>query len=90
MNQENQFWSPNLVIIVLDRLLNKVGVTFLGFVLFIYLFIFSFLGPQLWHMEVPGLGVKSELQPGYTTAPGILAVSATYTTGHSNSGSLTH
>ena len=24
---------------------------------FIYLFIFVFLGPHLWHMEVPRLGV---------------------------------
>ena len=24
--------------------------------------LFLFLGPHLWHMEVPGLGVKSELQ----------------------------
>jgi len=31
--------------------------------------IFAFLGPNLWHMEVPGLGVESELQlPAYTTA----------------------
>ena len=38
---------------------------------FIYLFIylFCFLEPYLWHMEVPRLGVKSELQlPAYTTA----------------------
>ena len=31
--------------------------------LFIYLFFFCFLGPQGWHMEVPRLGVESELQP---------------------------
>ena len=32
-------------------------------------FIFDFLGLHLWHMEVPRLGVKSELQlPAYTTA----------------------
>ena len=32
-------------------------------------FFFVFLGPQVWHMEVPGLGVESELQlPAYTTA----------------------
>ena len=37
--------------------------------LFIYLFIFCFLGPHLWHMEAPRLGVKLELQlPAYTTA----------------------
>ena len=32
-------------------------------------FFFYFLGPHLWHMEVPGLGVELELQlPAYTTA----------------------
>ena len=36
--------------------------------LFIYLFIFVFLGPHLQHKELPSLGVKSELQPlAYTT-----------------------
>ena len=31
-------------------------------------FPFFFLGPHLWHMEVPGLGVELELQlPAYTT-----------------------
>ena len=43
------------------------------FKLFIYLFIYfiflPFLGPLPWHMEVPRLGVESELQlPDYTTA----------------------
>ena len=34
-----------------------------------YLFIFFFLGLQLWHMEVPSPGVEWELQlPAYTTA----------------------
>ena len=34
-----------------------------------YLFYFSFSGPHPRHMEVPRLGVKSELQlPAYTTA----------------------
>ena len=46
-----------------------------GFLFFFFLF--SFLGPQLRHMEVPRLGVESELQ--------LLA----YTTAHSNAGSLT-
>ena len=32
-------------------------------------FCFCFLGPHLWHMEVPRLGVESELQlPAYATA----------------------
>ena len=34
-----------------------------------FFFFFFFLGPQVWHMEVPRLGVQSELQPpAYTTA----------------------
>ena len=43
-------------------------------------FFFGFLGPHLWHLEVPRLGAESELQ---------LLV---YATSHSNSneGSLTH
>ena len=36
---------------------------YLYFVLF-----FSFLGPHLWHMDIPRLGVESELQLlAYTT-----------------------
>ena len=36
---------------------------------FLFLFFFCFLGPHLQHMEVPRLGVESELQlPAYTTA----------------------
>ena len=34
-----------------------------------FFFSFVFLGPHPWHMEIPRLGVKSELQlPAYTTA----------------------
>ena len=37
--------------------------------LIFFLFFFSFLGPHVWHTEVPRLGVKLELQlPAYTTA----------------------
>ena len=55
---------------------------FLGFLLF-------FSGLHFGHMEVPRLGVKSELQLlAYTTTIG--AMSATYTTAHCNAGSLTH
>ena len=61
---------------------------------FIYLFIyFVFLGPHPWHMEVPRLGVESELQLlacTTATACGIRATSVTYTTAHGNAGSLTH
>ena len=56
-------------------------------------FIFVFLGPYPWHMEVPRLGVAWELQlPAYTTATATLDPSCilTYTTAHGNNGSLTH
>ena len=49
-----------------------------NFYCFIFFFFFGFLGPHLQHMEVPRLGVKLELQQ------------PTYTTAHSNTGSLTH
>ena len=40
----------------------------------ISLFFFSFLGPHPQHMEVPRLGVESELQlPAYTTATAMQA-----------------
>ena len=32
-----------------------------------FFFFFGFVGPHLWHMEVPRLGVESQL-PAYTTA----------------------
>ena len=36
---------------------------------YFFLFLFVFLGPHLWHMEVPRLGVTLELQlPAYTMA----------------------
>ena len=39
------------------------------FILFYFILFFGFLGPHLRHMEVPRLGVESELQlPAYTTA----------------------
>ena len=35
--------------------------------------VFKFLGPQVWHMAVPRLGVELELQPpAYTTATATL------------------
>ena len=60
----------------------------------VYLFIclFSLLGPHLWYMEVPKLGVESELQlPAYTTATATRALShiTTYTIAHGNVGSPT-
>ena len=42
---------------------------FFHYFLIIFFIIFSFLQPYLWHIEVPGLGVESELQlPATATA----------------------
>ena len=58
----------------------------------IYLFIFL-LGLHLWHMEVPSLGVESELQ--LRPMPQLQqqraqVTSVTYTEAYSNVGSLTY
>ena len=51
---------------------------------------FFFSQPHLWHMEVPGLGVKLELQlPAYAMATA-MPVSVNFITACSNAGSLTH
>ena len=53
-------------------------------------FFFCSLGPHSWHMEVPRLGVKSEVQLlAYTTntATQDPSWSAIYTTAHGNAGS---
>ena len=59
-----------------------------------FFFLFCFLGPDLWHIEVPRLGVNAELHlPAYTPATQpckIRAASATYIMAHGNSGALTH
>ena len=46
-----------------------------------------FLRLNLQHMEVPRLGIESEPQPQPRQ---LRATSLTYTTAHSNTGSLTH
>ena len=51
---------------------------------YLFIYLYSFLEP--WHMEVPRLGVQSELQLP-TPQPqqlGIQATSTTYATAHSN------
>ena len=41
----------------------------LTFLVFLFLNFFYFLGPHPWHVDVPKLGVESELQlPAYATA----------------------
>ena len=53
--------------------------------MFIYLLIFVFLGLHLWHMEVPGLGVESELYLlAYTTATATRDPSRTCNLHHSS------
>ena len=59
----------------------------------IIIIIVSFLGLHSWHMEVPRLGVESQLQLHASPQPqqlGIQAMSATYTTAQGNARSLTH
>ena len=71
-----------------------INLSFPGAALYVYICICFLLGPHPWHMEVPELGVKSELlscQP--TTQPQqqwIWAASANYATTCGNAGSLTH
>ena len=70
---------------------NAQGISF-SLSLFFFVFFFCFLGPQLWHMDVPRLEVESELQlPAYTQPQqcGIQVASVTYNTAHGNARSLT-
>ena len=60
---------------------------------FFLFFFFCSLWSYLWDMEIPRLGVESELQlPLYTTATatGIWAASVTYTTAHTSAEPLTY
>ena len=53
--------------------------------LLLLFFIIFFLGPHLWYMEVPRLGVQSELQlPVYTTATAMPDPSCVYDLHHSS------
>ena len=61
--------------------------------LFMYYLFFCFLGPHLWQMEVPRLGVELELQLRTYTQPKqcrIWAASVTYSTAHGHAGFPTH
>ena len=65
-------------------------VTFIFFLFFVFCF-FAFLGLYQWHMEVPRLGVESELRPRvYTTAMAKRDLSQICDTARGNTGSLTH
>ena len=61
------------------------------FFLFCFVLFFCLLGLLPWHMEVPRLEVKLELQlPDNATANQIQAMSVTYITAQGNGGSLSH
>jgi len=65
----------------------------LFFVFFFFPCLLSFLGPHLWHMEVPRLGSNQSYSCWSTSQPQqcqIPAMSVTYTASHGNAGSLTH
>ena len=69
------------------------GAFFLPFEIGFILLFFGFSGPHPWHMEVPRLGVKSELQlPAYTTATAMWDLSRVCYLHHNshNARSLTH
>ena len=58
---------------------------FFCFVLFCFVFAFCFLGLHLWHMEVPILGVKLELQLlAYATATAMQELSCICNLHHSS------
>jgi len=84
-SNDGRFFNRN------HRVQREVAQYFYLFKKTFFFFFFSRLYPP--HMEVPRLGVESELQlPAYTTATQhqIGAASAACTTAHSNTGSLTH
>ena len=55
-----------------------------GFLFFIFIFFFCFLGPHLRHMKVPRLGVELELQlRAYTTATAMQDLSLVFDRHHS-------
>ena len=87
----NCFWK---LIILVGRIVCSNNSDRNSFYLLSFFF-FVFLGLYPQHMEVPRLGVESELQLWPTPEPQpqphwIQATSSTYTTAHGNAGSLIH
>ena len=81
-----QIWSKQANLLPLGNILFYTRHKDVLIYLFIYYFFF--LGPYLWHMEVPRLGIKLELQlQAYATVTWV--VSAAYTTACGNARSLT-
>ena len=55
--------------------------------MYLFIYLLSFLGPHLWHMEVSRLGVELELEPplyAIAMATRIQATSVTSSTAHSH------
>ena len=74
-----------------EHILRSLSLSCVGPEICFYLFIF--LGPHLWHMEVPKLGTNRSYSCWPTPWPQpcqIWAMSVTYTTAHSNNRSPTH
>ena len=87
----NIFYSVGCLFILLMVSFAVLNIVLLLF--FFYFFIFYFLGPHLWHMRFPGLGLNQSCSCRPTPQPWqyrIQAVSATYTTAHGNARSLPH
>ena len=87
----NIFYSVGCLFILLMVSFAVLNIVLLLF--FFYFFIFYFLGPHLWHMRFPGLGLNQSCCCRPTPQPWqyrIQAVSATYTTAHGNARSLPH
>jgi len=85
-------WTTTLVPDSLNQPFDPSSCFFSFFFLFFFVFL-PFLEPLPWHMEVPRLGVYWSWSYWPMPEPQqrrIWAVSATYTTTHSNTGSLTH
>ena len=67
------WWYENICILLYSSCFNKYS-----------FFFFFFLGPHLWHMEVPSLGIKLKLQlSAYTTVTGAVTYTATWGKGES-------
>ena len=60
-------------------------IVFFFFFFFFFFFLFFFLGPPPQHVEVPRLGVESELQlPAYVTATAMRDLNHVYDLRHSS------
>ena len=70
-NNPNGEWEKECEGLKLKPLSLTLCLSVSAFPLFLFSFVFRFLGPNLWHMKVPRLGAESELQlQSYPTATG--------------------